>query len=151
MTGTPFTAMSPATSSFDKGLAVPIPTFPVFRVNRFGGLSQKFQLRYTHGPISLNSVFLAVAIFFAMVVILSFDVVGVALTTEKVMVMHNRHMLTVRTSFIVRDKFFCMMGPPRSLEFITTTSIKTYLPSRFHIARRKASPYNETMIAAVQS
>jgi hypothetical protein len=112
MTGTPFTAMLPATSNFANGLAVPIPTLPVFLVKILGGLSQKFQLRYTHGPISLNSVFFAVAIFFAMVLIVSFEVVGVALTAAKVMLTNSRHTTTLRTSLNVRVKFFLMRGSP---------------------------------------
>jgi len=127
MTGMPFTAMSPATSNFANGLAVPIPTLPVFLEKMLGGLSQKFQLRYTHGPISLNSVLFAAVIFFAIVEILFCEEVDVALTAENVMVMHSRTMPTLRTSLIARDKFFCMIGPPLSLEFITSTSIKTYL------------------------
>jgi hypothetical protein len=103
MTGTPFTAMFPATSSFASGFAVPMPTFPVLRENRFGGLSQKFQLRYTQGPMSLANIFLVEAIFFTIVEIDSFEGVGVdvALTTENAMVMHNRQTPMLRTSLVV--------------------------------------------------
>jgi hypothetical protein len=127
MTGMPFTAMLPATSNFASGFDVPIPTLPEFLEKMLGGLSQKFQFRYTHGPISLNSVVFAAAIFFVIEEILFCDVVGVAFTTENVMVTQSRTILTLSTSLNLRDKFFCMIGPPLSIEFITITSIKTYL------------------------
>jgi hypothetical protein len=99
MTMIPFTAMVPATSSFAMGLEVPMPTFPVLRENRFGGLSQKFQLSHRKGPTSLR---LGVVVPGVLTVEVGCVLGDAAFTAENAVVMQIKHTPMLSTSLKVR-------------------------------------------------
>lgn len=93
-----------------------MPTLPVFRENKLGGLSQKFQFKYRKGAISLNRVRFSIVVACVFVFVVVGELLDDPLTVENTMLIHNKHIPMLMTSLIFLEKFLGMINPPHSTD-----------------------------------